>query len=95
MTTSTYKPTGYPRGRPRKGELRPISPQAEACAEWRAKNYDHWLEKNREYQANWRAKNLERSREISRGTRIRKKKWDADHVRNEFVEKASWEFAGL
>ena len=30
-----YIPTGFPRGRPRKGEIRPLTPGGVAQAEWR------------------------------------------------------------
>jgi hypothetical protein len=73
---NTYQKTGYPRGRPRKGELRPVSKNAARCQLWRQEHLDHWREKNREYQANWRAANLERSNEIARNTYHRKKAWD-------------------
>jgi hypothetical protein len=87
-----YTPTGYPRGRPRKGELRPTSPAAVKLAEWRERNYDHWIEMNREYQREWRAKNPERSKEISRGTRIRKKKWEEEPKKSAFVRLAEKEY---
>jgi hypothetical protein len=87
-----YKPTGYPRGRPRKGELRPTSPAAVKLAEWRERNYDHWIETNREYQREWRAKNPERSKEIDRNAQIRKKKWEAEPKKSAFVQIAENEY---
>jgi hypothetical protein len=88
----TYKPTGFPRGRPRKGEFRPRSPRAESIMKWRKKNYEYWLEKNREYQANWRSTNRERSKEISRNCYVRKKAWILDPNRSAFIKLAENEF---
>jgi hypothetical protein len=73
--SSNYKPTGFPRGRRRKGEVRPFSPNAEKQQRYRSTHRDHWLEKNREYQAAWREENYERSNEIARNARLCKKMW--------------------
>jgi len=73
-----YDSTGYPRGRPRLGELRPPSLNAIRHANW----LDNRLKKDPEYksvlakrQADWKIRNLDRSREISRLTARRRKNW--------------------
>lgn len=87
--TSGYKPTGFPRGRPRKGEIRPYSPNAANQQCYREGHREHWLEKNREYQANWRANNLERAREIGRNSRRHAKLWAADMPAKAIAEHAT------
>lgn len=67
--------TGFPPGRPRKGELRPVSVGALKCQAWRMKNLEYYREKNRMYQRIWRSNNLERSREIKRNSDKRKRAW--------------------
>lgn len=74
----TYVPTGYKPGRPRKGEVRPASPNAIAMAEYRARRKlrdPTWLAKLAADQRRWYHANLERGREISRGVALRKKRW--------------------
>jgi hypothetical protein len=66
--------TGYPRGRPRQGELRPPSAGAIAIAKYRKDHLEEQREYNRIKQAEWRANNRDRSNEISRNTAIRKKR---------------------
>ena len=73
---SKYVPTGYPTGRPRRGEVRPLTAKMKALRAWRAANREHVLEQNREHQRKWRANNPERYAEIQRNVRLRKKQWD-------------------
>lgn len=82
--TTNYKKTGYPRGRPRKGEIRPPSPNAIACANYRARRLavePEWREVLNEYQSKWRASNLDRSRAQKRAANLRKKAWDNSPIR--------------
>jgi hypothetical protein len=74
------KPTGFPRGRPRKGEIRPVTPGGLASAKWREENYELYLKRNREYSVKWRAKNPERAREIGQSYRNRARLWKNDVV---------------
>jgi hypothetical protein len=83
-----YEKTGFPRGRPRKGELRPASPNAENQARWRAKNAEYYRVINRNYQSEWVAANPERAREIKRNTYLRKKLWEKDQEVKKLAEKA-------
>lgn len=71
-----YKPTGYPTGRPRKGEIRPETKQGKACREWRERNREKNLEMQRMYNQKFREEQPERWAEIQRGVRLRKKGWD-------------------
>lgn len=81
---SNYKPTGYPRGRPRKGEIRPPSPNAIYCANYRkarlAQEPD-WKKHLAKLQADWRVANLERSRAQKRACYARKKAWEESGIR--------------
>lgn len=70
--------TGFPTGRPRKGELRPLSKRAEYAKAYRQRRIAEdpsYLIKLAQQQADWRAANLERSREIAQGVRLRRKMW--------------------
>ena len=74
----SYQPTGYPRGRPRKGEIRPPSPNAINIAKYRKRRHERdpeWKAVLAAQQAEWKANNSERSKEISRNTKIRAKSW--------------------
>jgi hypothetical protein len=57
--------TGYGRGRPKIGEERPPSKNAQDAKKYRENN-EKWREYNRNKQAEWSEKNPERRREISR-----------------------------
>lgn len=67
--------TGYPRGRPRFGEVRPPSKNAMILAAWRERAGEAYRKYNREYQRMWAANNPERTREIKKGALLRKKAW--------------------
>lgn len=72
---SKYKPTGYKPGRPRKGEIRPVTKTGLQSAKWRANNYERALELGRISSVMFRLENYEREREICRNYRIRRKAW--------------------
>jgi hypothetical protein len=78
---NTHKPTGYSKGRPRKGEVRPPTPgglyQAKLRAKRRAENEEYWKAYYAGQQAIWVANNPERQQAISRGSYIRAKGWKA------------------
>lgn len=86
----SYQPTGYKPGRPRKGEIRPPSPNAIAVAEYRKRRHERdpeWSTKLAEYQANWVANNQDRSREIARDSNRRRKSWEKfENQPDEMVE---------
>ena len=69
--------TGYGRGRPKKGEERPLSKNAESAKKYRENN-EKWREYNRTKQAEWSEKNPERRREIARAYYARKKERDGN-----------------
>jgi len=69
-------PTGYARGRPRKGEVRPISVNAVKIAEYRKKRLaadPKFREAHNQNSLAWQAKNPERTREIARESYHRNK----------------------
>jgi hypothetical protein len=68
-----YIPTGYPRGRPRIGEERPLSKGALWQRKYRAENRERYNEINRAYQARWRAANPERAYQIGKESKQRAK----------------------
>lgn len=72
-----YTPTGYSKGRPRKGEIRPITPGGAHQSERRAKLKDSEEYKSIQamYQQFWKLANYDRSKEIARNSRRRKKSW--------------------
>jgi hypothetical protein len=53
--------TGYSRGRPRKNEVRPPSPNAIAMQKYRSKYSEKYKAYNRKTQAGWVTKNRERN----------------------------------
>lgn len=76
----SYVPTGFPRGRPRKGELRPQTYGAKKQAEWRAKQKaanDLYLLEQALYQQFWRLENIEKRRAQARAYYYRRKSWAA------------------
>ena len=77
MANSTYKPTGFPKGRPRNGEIRPATPGGVHQKEFRAERKDDPEYKNQRalYSQLWKLANSERSREISRNSYRRAKTW--------------------
>jgi hypothetical protein len=85
---NSYEKTGFPRGRPRFGEIRPLSVNAVKCSTW----LERKLKKDPKYakvlakrQRDWRNKNLERAREISRQTWARRKQWSEFYQSQEDV----------
>lgn len=69
--------TGFPPGRPRKGELRPNSKSAARAREaYALRAADPSYRRSRaERQAEWRAKNPDRNAEIARKAYLRRKMW--------------------
>jgi hypothetical protein len=67
--------SGFPPGRPRKGEVRPPSIGAISQAKYRADNPVLSAERNLEAQTKWRESNLERARAQKRAAYKRKKSW--------------------
>ena len=78
-----YTKTGYPTGSPLKGKVRP--PNKNAVTQ---KKYQHARKKADPeyriqlavYQKLWRLSNLERSKEISKNSRIRNKFWNHPNI---------------
>lgn len=62
--------TGFGRGRPRIGEVRPVSKLATYANNYRENN-DDWKEYNRIKQAEWATNNPERVKEIKRDSLAR------------------------
>lgn len=77
VRVSSYKKTGYPRGRPRAGEIRPISLHAERMRKYRERRLigdPGWYEVLAAQTRKWRANNPERANEIARDTYTRRKR---------------------
>lgn len=74
--------TGYGRGRPKLGEERPPSKNAQDAKKYREGN-DKWREYNRNKQAEWSEKNPERRREISREYYKRRKARSAEKKKSD------------
>lgn len=69
--------SGFPRGRPRKGEIRPPSIGAISQAKYRADNPELAAERNRIAQAKWQSENPEKRREKGKAYRARCAAWAA------------------
>ena len=67
--------SGFPVGRPRRGEVRPPSIGAIAQAKYRAENPELSAERNRIAQAKWQAANPEKRREATKAYRTRRDAW--------------------
>lgn len=76
---STYTPTGFRRGRPRKGEIRPPTPGGVWQAEWRerqkAENPDYFVIQA-DYQRLWQLANPGKKAEVSKGYLQREAHWE-------------------
>lgn len=72
----SYKPTGYPIGRPRKGEVRPLTARMIARRQWYQDNIEREQERQRLANEKFREEQPERWAEIQRGVRIRAKQWN-------------------
>lgn len=75
---ASRQPTGYKKGRPRKGEIRPETPGGKQKAEWREKNHERSLEINRASTAKLLAEDPnypERVRNYLKAYYLRKKGW--------------------
>lgn len=68
-----YKPTGYPPGRPRKGEVRPDTPKKAAARAYyeRNKSDEEFLERRREAVREWYWRDPEHALALSRASKIR------------------------
>jgi hypothetical protein len=78
--TAAYKPTGFPRGRPRKGEIRPPTPGGIRAAAYRVKRLaedPEYAEKLAEAQRKWYWNNHERVLKQKRDYLHRKNTWAA------------------
>lgn len=78
-----YIPTGYGRGRPKKGESRPKSISAEKqrkYMETRKKEDPSYRDELAAYQREWAKNNDQRYKEIKRNTRLRKKLRDTTAI---------------
>lgn len=69
------KPTGWAKGRPRKGEIRPATDGGLWQAKYKEDHSEYVLLYQREYQRIWRENNRARHNEISRNALQRKKLW--------------------
>lgn len=71
------KHTGFPVGRPRKGEIRPATPGASRQKEYREKyrNSQKYKDVQAMYQQFWRLSNPDRSNEIKRTSVTRQITW--------------------
>lgn len=67
--------SGFPRGRPRKGEVRPPSIGAIEQAKYRADNPELSAVRNLEAQTKWREANLKKARAQKRSAYKREKAW--------------------
>jgi len=83
--THTY--SGYPAGRPRKGEIRPLNEATLTRYHWLENlsidEYYNHLKKRREYNTLYRANNPERFREYGRAYRLRAKAWKNSEIQIE------------
>jgi hypothetical protein len=74
-----YVPTGYGRGRPRKGEVRPPTAGGIAQAQLKKKrlteDFEYWRAYYNEQQADWAARNPERAKQISTASSRRALGW--------------------
>lgn len=82
---SAYKPTGYPKGRPRKGEIRPPTPGGLKQRRFRESQVkklgrEAFNKLRADYQRRWRDDHLERAWEISRSSYLRRRAWETVDV---------------
>jgi hypothetical protein len=72
------RPTGYSRGRPRKGEIRPGTGGGAKQTKYRAAHKDdpEWKHIRAMYQQFWYYANRDRAQEIARNCYYRKKSWE-------------------
>lgn len=83
MTKTQYKPTGFPPGRPRKGELRPLTINGVYQAKYREKMRQDpkWLLHQALYQQLRRLEYPESYKKIAKNYRIRSKIWSQSQIR--------------
>ena len=71
-----YQPTGYPKGRPRRGEIRPLTKKTIARREWYYDHLDREQARNRAANLKFRIEQPERWKEINASSKLRAKLWD-------------------
>jgi len=78
----TYVKTGYKPGRPRKGEMRPLTPARRYRLDWYEKNSKdpEFLEKRAAAQRAWYWNNVKRARALKRDYAKRKKAWEKARI---------------
>jgi len=69
------KATGYKRGRPRKGEIRPETPGGKAAEKWRRENPERAAEINRAGQIKFKEHSYEKTLANARDSYRRLKDW--------------------
>jgi hypothetical protein len=72
-----YVKTGYKRGRPRKGEMRPLTPARRKRLDWYEKNHKdpEFRKKRAAEHREWYNNNVAKARKISRDSYKRKVAW--------------------
>ena len=72
------KPTGYSKGRPRKGEIRPVTLGGVKQTKYRTAHKDdpEWKHIQAMYHQFWYYANRDRAQEIARNNYYRKKSWE-------------------
>jgi len=70
-----FTPTGYKPGRPRKGEIRPLTPAMTIRNKWKAANYELALEIQRESARKLKEHDPEYFDRAAKAYRLRKKGW--------------------
>lgn len=78
-TALAYTPTGFGKGRPRKGELRPATITGTAQAAYRAQHKDspEWRAVQAMYQQFWYLANKDRVKQIKKEYLLRSEAWKA------------------
>ena len=79
---SSHKPTGFPRGRPRKDEIRPPTPGAIYQAKLRAKRKKdkNWLAIQAMYQQFWHLANPGKAKEYRKKSKQREVHWEQARI---------------
>lgn len=69
--SKNYTPTGFPLGRPRMGDIRPLTPKTIAARKYRAGNIEQVRESTRAAVAAWRQKDPVHARKVMKSSKIR------------------------
>ena len=77
-----YVKTGYKRGRPRKGEMRPLTPARIKRLDWYEKNHNdpEFRKKRAAEQRKWYNNNVARARKLGREYYKRKVAWNKARI---------------